>query len=288
MAVLGTTPQCGELAGFGADRIDLVEDQALNDYLVDVHDRVLGAIVKREKPCLVLFEATFSGRELAAVLGAKFNGSVASGCTAIQYWDDGFEVLRPVLGGRFKARLHLSALPAFVAVRSRSFPLCKAEGAAKIVSIPVKVPRTRFKNIKRETSGQKIALDRADVVVSGGRGMGGPDFSLLEALAELLGGAVGASRSAVDADWRPVSDQVGQTGLVVAPDLYIACGISGASQHMAGMSASKRIVAINKDSHAPIFSKADFGVKGDLFEILPHAIETIKRLRSTSNQGATT
>jgi electron transfer flavoprotein alpha subunit len=285
VAVLGDVLECEGLARYGADRIDRIDDASLNNFLIDVHIPVLSAIINREKPRLVLFDERFAGKESAPFLAARFDGSVATGVTAIDFKDGGFEIGRFVLGGKFEARLFLTAKPAFIAVRSRSFPIRAVNGAGKIVPIPIEVPRSRFEKVKRENCGQKVPLDRANVIVSGGRGMGKADFSLLEELAELLGGAVGASRSAVDAGWRPVSDQVGQTGLIVAPDIYIACGISGASQHMAGLSSSKRIVAINKDARAPIFAKADFGVQGDLFEILPHVIETIKRLRSNP-QGA--
>ena len=145
--------------------------------------------------------------------------------------------------------------------------------------IPVEIGAAKTELVGKQLESGKVDLTEADIIVSGGRGMGGPDYSAIEALAGALGAAVGASRSAVDEGWRPASDQVGQTGKTVSPNLYVACGISGAIQHLAGMSSSKVIVAVNKDPEAPIFAKADFGIVGDLFEVVPALAEEIEKLK---------
>jgi electron transfer flavoprotein alpha subunit len=190
-----------------------------------------------------------------------------------------FKVTRPMYGGKVMAEVVLEGDPKIVAIRPNSMSAAELNGKGVIEKFSPDIGQGALTFVEKHMESGKIELTEADVVVSGGRGMGGDDYTVIEQLASVLGGAVGASRSAVDEGWRPHSDQVGQTGKVVSPNLYIACGISGAIQHLAGMSSSKVIVAINKDPDAPIFSKADYGIVGDLFEMIPAITEEIKKIK---------
>lgn len=182
-------------------------------------------------------------------------------------------------GGKIIADVALEGNPQIIGIRPNAMSISEAAGAGSLEKLEANTGKTVLRFVEERIDTSKVELTEADTVVSGGRGMGGPDYSLVEELAQQLNGAVGASRSAVDEGWRSSSDQVGQTGKVVSPNLYIACGISGAIQHLAGMSSSKVIVAINKDPEAPIFTKADYGVQGDLFEIVPLITEEIKKIK---------
>jgi electron transfer flavoprotein alpha subunit len=267
-----------ELGQYGAAKILVADDPALTEYTVDAYTEVAAAIVGQINPAVVILGATAQGKELAGRLSARLDAGLATDCVAIDM--DGTQVIatRPMYGGKILADVALTGTPAVVALRPNIITAEAASLDASIEKVAVSAGQvlTRVKSKQLETG--KIDLTEAEVVVSGGRGMGGPDYSVVESLAEVLGAAVGASRSAVDEGWRPASDQVGQTGKTVSPNLYIACGISGAIQHLAGMSSSKVIVAINKDPEAPIFSKADYGIVGDLFEVVPVLTEEIKKL----------
>jgi len=201
-------------------------------------------------------------------------------CVALKVDGGNVTATRPMYGGKVLADLALNGSPRIIAFRPNAMAIRKTEGAGTVEKIEVTVGNTAIRFIEKQLETEKIELTEADAIVSGGRGMGGSDFAILEELAEALGGAVGASRSAVDEGWRPHADQVGQTGKVVSPNLYIACGISGAIQHLAGMSSSKVIVAVNKDEEAPIFAKADYGIVGDLFEVIPAITQAVKKVKA--------
>jgi electron transfer flavoprotein alpha subunit len=273
----GMEAAAGQLAPYGADRILIGDDPALADYVNEIYAAVLADVIEKEKPPVILLGATAQGKDLAGRLAARFNASLAMDCVALRISNQDLIATRPMYGGKILADVALEGDLKMIAVRPKAMAVAETPGAGAIEKLQIAVGPTAVKLIGKDMAAGKVELTEADIVVTGGRGMGGSDYSILEKLADMLGGAVGASRSAVDEGWRPVSDQVGQTGKVVSPKLYIACGVSGAIQHLAGMSSSKVIVAINKDSEAPIFQKADYGIVGDLFEVVPLLTEELKK-----------
>jgi electron transfer flavoprotein alpha subunit len=268
-----------ELEQFGGDRIIVAENSALSEYLPDAHGNVIADVINKETPDVVILGASTQGKDIAGRLSARMNAPLAMDCVAIRFEDNELMATRYMYGGKILADVVLNGKPKILAIRPNSMAIASADGSGSIEKIEVNTGETKVKFIEKHLETGKVELTEADTVVSGGRGMGGPDFAVIEELAQVLEGAVGASRSAVDEGWRSSSDQVGQTGKVVSPNLYIACGISGAIQHLAGMSSSNIIVAINKDPEAPIFSKADYGIEGDLFEIIPLITEEIRKLK---------
>ena len=279
--VLGTDVEniSKELEQYGADRIIVADSPALQEYMTDAYAKVIGDCISKEKPAVVILGASTQGKDLAARLSARLNAPLAMECVAIRIEDNNLIATRPMYGGKILADVTLGGNPQILAIRPNAMPIAKVAEAGSIEKLDVDTGKVLLQFIEKRLDTSKVELTEADTVVSGGRGMGGPDFTIIEELAQLFDGAVGASRSAVDEGWRSSSDQVGQTGKVVSPNLYIACGISGAIQHLAGMSSSKVIVAINKDPEAPIFAKVDYGIKGDLFEIVPFIAEEIRKLK---------
>ncbi len=268
-----------ELKKYGPDKILVADDAALADYTTDAYTNVLAELIQAADPAVIITGASAQGKDLSGRLAARLDAGVAMDCTAIKLDNGNLTYTRPMFGGKIVADVEIEGSPQIVAIRPNVMDAVENSKDAAIEKPAVQVGdvKTKVVEMKMET-GDKLELTEADIIVSGGRGTGG-DYAAIETLATELGAAVGASRSAVDEGWRPHSDQVGQTGKTVSPTLYVACGISGAIQHLAGMSTSKYIVAINKDEEAPIFSKADFGIVGDLFEIVPAIAAEVKKLK---------
>ncbi len=274
----GVEETAGETAKYGADKILVADDPALKEYTVEAYVSVIAAAAEQENPPVIILGASAQGKDLSARLAARLNAALAVDCTEIRMENGTLHATRPMYGGKILADVTLKGSPQIVTLRPNAMEISESAGAGQVEKMAVNPGELRMKFVEKEMESGKMELTEADIIVSGGRGMGGADYSLLEELAQTLGAAVGASRSAVDEGWRPHSDQVGQTGKTVSPGLYIACGISGAIQHLAGMSSSKVIVAVNKDEDAPIFSKADYGIAGDLFEVVPAITAEIKKL----------
>lgn len=278
-------PLCPILFSYGADQIILVENPKLKHYLTEPYAEALAAAVEEKKPSIVLFGATTTGRDIAPRISTRLRTGLTADCTGLEI-EEGTGLLiqtRPAFGGNIMAAIKCAdSRPQMASVRpkvmkksvpdvGRTGSIMKLEAKTNFESL-----RTRLLNFV-SAAESTAGLEEAEIVVSGGRGLEKPEnFSLLEELARVLGAAVGASRAAVDAGWKPHSCQVGQTGKTVCPKLYIACGISGAIQHLVGMQTSDVIVAINKDPEAPIFKAADLGIVGDLFQIVPAVISMLK------------
>ncbi len=271
----GVNPLAQEAVSYGADRVILAEDETLADFRVEPQSALLAQVVGEAEPTAVLIGATFRGRELGAALAVALDTGCIADCTALELEDGNIVATRPIYAGKLLCKCVIpERRPQILTTRTRAFPKPEPDAgrSGEIVNvepvmaeedIPVQV--TGF----RETEGG-VSLTDAGIIVSGGRGVGGPEgFETIRNLAQVLNGAVGASRAAVDAGWIPYEHQVGQTGKTVGPDLYVAAGISGAIQHQAGMRTSKVIVAINKDPEAPIFKLAHYGIVGDLFKVVP-------------------
>jgi electron transfer flavoprotein alpha subunit len=270
------------LAHYGADKVLLADDPALADYTAEGYTNVLAGLIGDLQPALVLLGATTQGKDLAPRLAARLAAGLASDCTDFAVQDGELHITRPIYAGKATAIVRETARPYMATVRPNIFaapePDTSREAPIETVSVDAGDIRAKVVELIKE-AGERVELTEADIVVSGGRGLKEPEnFALIEELAGVLGAAVGASRAAVDAGWKDHSYQVGQTGKVVTPTLYIACGISGAIQHLAGMKTSKYIFAINKDPDAPIFKVADYGIVGDLFKVVPVLTEEFKKM----------
>jgi len=281
VAVLGSDIKkaAESLGSYGADSILVADAPELEEYMTDTYTHTIAGIVNDKNFSVIILGASSRGKDLAARLSARLNAPLAMDCVAVRLDQGKLVATRPMYGGKILSEIIFEKEPRIVAIRPNSVDIAESPRAGTVEDIPVVKGNGELVFVEKKLDTGKLELTEADVVVSGGRGMGGPDFSVIEELADLLDGAVGASRSAVDDGWRPFSDQVGQTGKVVSPNLYIACGISGAIQHVSGITSSKVIVAVNKDPEAPIFAKADYGIVGDVFEVIPLVTEEIKKIK---------
>jgi len=274
VAIIGTKSSSlsSEFKQYGVDKLYIAESEELNYYDGERYTAVLKEAVLKSQPSVMIVVASAMGKDIAPRVASSLEAGLAMDCTGVDVSEGNIIATRPVYAGKALVRVRIGSDLQILGIRHLPCRLA-------IILLPKskELNPLEVQHIK----GERPELTEAAIIVSGGRGVGGPEnFHVTEALADVLGAAVGASRAVVDAGWRPHSEQVGQTGKTVSPNLYIACGISGAIQHLAGMSSSKIIVAINKDPDAPIFNVATYGIVGDLFEVVPKMVEAIKELNS--------
>ncbi|MFB3850974.1 MAG: electron transfer flavoprotein subunit alpha/FixB family protein [Acidobacteriota bacterium] len=274
----------GSIGRVGIKKAFVFEDESLSKLSNSLFSKIIADFAKEQGFDGIFFSATSQGKDLAPLVCGFGDLPYISDCTSLEVEEGKITFVKPIYSGKGLLKQQAENGAKFVAsLRPNVFPILEAKTETEVEKIPAK----DYSSIKsavvegiEKGSGELLDVAEADIIISGGRGMKGPEnFPLLAELAKTVGGAMGASRAAVDAGWVPHSHQVGQTGKVVSPSLYIACGISGAIQHLAGMSSSKVIVAINKDKEAPIFNVATYGIVGDLFEVVPHLKEELKALK---------
>jgi len=272
----------GELGKYGVDKVYVADQPIFEPYTTDAHAAAVAKVVKENNPSVLLLGASVQGRDLSSRLVGKLATGMATDCLDVKIVDGKLRATRPMYAGKCFGEIAVNAYPQMASLRPNVFPVVENAKEAVVVKFDPAIDpgqlKTKVLEVQKDATG-KVDLTEANIIVSGGRGMKGPEnYVIIEELADVLGATVGASRAAVDAGWRPQKDQVGQTGKIVSPNLYIACGISGAIQHLAGMGSSKYIVAINKDPEAPIFARADYGIVDDLFKVVPELTKEVKAL----------
>ena len=272
----------GALAGTGIDTVYAYEHEDLHHYSNERYVEILCGLARELGAQVILGSATALGKEFFASAAARLRAELVQDCTGVS-WENGLKAVKPVYAGKVIADLALTKLPTLLTLRPNVTPV-ERQGASVPQVVQRAVPevsvRTRIVEVAEAVAGY-VDLTEAKIVVSGGRGIGGPEnWPVLQDLCDALGAALGASRAAVDAGWIAPSHQVGQTGKVVCPDLYVACGISGAIQHLAGMRTARTVVAINSDPEAPIFQFCDYGIVGNLLEVVPRLAEEVRSRRN--------
>jgi electron transfer flavoprotein alpha subunit len=270
-----------EVAKSGIGDVTLFKNADLINYSSSAYTDIVAAYAKEIDAEFIIFSDTSLGKDLAPRVAVKLSADCLIDCVSIKASDGNVIATRPIYAGKALMDVKLTSPIKVITIRPNVFKAQQNEGASfNLTTKDVTSPDLSTRVVEFKKSEGKIDVAEADIIVSGGRGLKAPEnFKLIEELADALGAAVGSSRAAVDAGWRPHREQVGQTGKTVSPSLYVACGISGAIQHLAGMSSSKYIVAINKDKEAPIFGVADYGIAGDVFEILPELTKEIKKIK---------
>lgn len=282
--LLGTLSGAEQLGQYGVSKIHQVSNESLNHLDGQVFTAVIAQVVAATGAKVVVFSNNTDGKAIAPRLSARLKAAYVSGAIALPDTSNGFVVKKAVFSGKAFANVALNTEVKIIGLNPNSFSVAATGSShAEIISFSATVDASKVKVLSTNKVKGEIPLSEAEIVVSGGRGLKGPEnWGLVEELAKLLGAATACSRPVSDADWRPHHEHVGQTGLAIAPNLYIAIGISGAIQHLAGVNRSKTIVVINKDPEAPFFKAADYGIVGDAFEIVPKLIEEVKKLKGVA------
>lgn len=282
--VLGTiTEDIASLGKYGISKVQQVSNPLLNHLDAQVFAAVIAKAVEATGATVVVFSHTQTGKAIAPRVAAALKAGIVAGAIALPDTSNGFIVKKSVFSGKAFANVNISSAIKVISLNPNSYKTVAGEGSAEVSELNIPVPESKIKITAVNKVSGEVPLTEADIVVSGGRGLKGPEnWGILEDLAHTLHAATACSRPVADSHWRPHHEHVGQTGVQVAPNLYIALGISGAIQHLAGVNRSKTIVVINKDPEAPFFKAADYGIVGDVFEVVPKLTEEIKKMQAAS------
>ncbi len=279
--IMGTVKDdLSALGKYGLNKIHTINNESLNNFDDEVFMHIIAEAVKKIDAKVVIFSNNFNGKAIAPRLSVRLKAGLVAGAVALPETENGFVVKKNVFSGKAFANVSIKTDIKIISLNANAYKAIEGEGVAEINELTVEIPPSRVQVKDVEKVVGEVPLAEAEIVVSGGRGLKGPEnWGLVTDLAKVLGAATACSRPVSDSDWRPHHEHVGQTGLAIAPNLYIAIGISGAIQHLAGVNRSKVIVVINKDPEAPFFKAADYGIVGDAFEIVPKITEAIKNLK---------